>query len=85
MEDKKLPSNERPSKGGPASVPKLKRSDKSRRKMEKGHRELDIYEEIQNELDECIKHDVDLCNISISEVMIALNSEPDWSGNIEYL
>ena len=45
------------SRGGGESAPKLKKSDKGRRKSEKGHRGLEIGQEIQNELGECIIRD----------------------------
>ena len=60
MEDRKRPSKKRPCKGRPVSLPELKKSDKSQRKSGVVYTELEICEEIHNELDDGIIHDVSL-------------------------
>ena len=69
---------------GPASVQELNKSEKAQLKRERRYRELEIGDDIQNELEELLTHGVSLCVVSISEVRRASDSDPDWSGNIDY-
>ena len=70
-------------RGRPASVPKPKKSDNPSVRGGR-YRESATYEEIQNALGECLTRDVSIVGISIWGVRGALDSEPDWSRDLDY-
>ena len=47
-------------------------------------REMGICLDVRSEIDQCLINDNSLGKISISEVLIALGSEPEESKNTEY-
>ena len=85
LKDRKRLAKTLPSKEG--IIPKankIKKSDKAQRKRERRFREMEICLEVQGEVEQGLLPQSVLGEISMSEVLMALEGEPEESKNLPF-